>query len=54
MILNLIRESPRKEEEIESLMPDLSEIEILKILNELIETSLINLEGEIYKYRVVV
>ena len=35
MILNLIRESPRKEVDIQILPLDLSEIEIIRILNEL-------------------
>jgi CRP-like cAMP-binding protein len=54
MILNLIRECPRSEEEIRQLIPELSEIEVLRILNELIETSLISLEGEKYQYCEVV
>jgi len=41
LIINLLQEKPRTETEIQKIIPDLSEVEILSIINELIETSII-------------
>jgi len=41
LIINLLQEKPRDETEIQRIMPELSEIEILSIINELIETSIV-------------
>lgn len=49
IIINLLTESPMDEIDLSKIMPDLKEVEILAILNELLETSIIIQEKNKYK-----
>jgi hypothetical protein len=51
LIINLLQEKPRDELELQKILTDLSEVEILTLLNELMETSIIKQEGN--KYAVI-
>lgn len=52
MILNLLQEKPRNEEELDALFDDLKEVEIMKILNGLIEVKAIELRKD-GKFKVI-
>ena len=49
IIINLLTESPMDEIDLSKIMTDLKEVEILAILNELLETSIIIQEKNKYK-----
>ena len=51
IILNLIQQKPRDEEEINKILDDLTELDILDILNDLMDASLIKYDKN--KYRVI-
>jgi len=52
ILLNYLREKPRRLDEIEKLFDNLTEIEILTMLNDLLESSLINQDKN--KYMVII
>jgi hypothetical protein len=51
LIINLLKEEPRDEVEIQKILSDLSEVEVITLLNELMETSIIKQEKN--KYAVI-
>lgn len=54
LIINLLEEKPRDEVELQKILSDLSEIEIIELINELIETSIVKrFEKDKNKYAVV-
>jgi len=54
LIINLLEEKPRDEMELQIILSDLSEIEIIELINELIETSIIKrFEKDKNKYAVI-
>jgi len=54
LIINLLEEKPRDEVELQKILSDLSEIEIIELINELIETSIIKrFEKDRNKYAVI-
>jgi hypothetical protein len=51
LIINLLKEKPRDEKEIQEILSDLSEVEVIALLNDLMETSIIQQQKE--KYAVI-